>query len=107
MLVPEHLADVRQLEPGVDQNALAVTGGDKVVEVPVAFFVRLKEMPGGDMQRAHPGGAPPCGEIVQVHSGAIRGIEEGPQTSRAERRIEAQIGERVQQVWKALIALLA
>ncbi len=78
MLVPKCLADVRQLEPRIDQNALAVTGGDEVFQIPVAFLVRLKEMPGGDMQRAHTGGAPPRGEIIQVDAGAIRGIEEGP-----------------------------
>ena len=59
------------------------------------------------MQGADSGGAPAGGEIIEVDAGAVGGIEEGPQAGGAEGGLEAEIGERVQQVGKTLIALLA
>ena len=107
MIVPELLADVRQFEPGVDQDAVGVAGVDEALEVGVAFGIGLVEVPGGDVQRGDAGVAPARGEVVEIDAQAVGGIEEGPQAGGAEGRVEAQVGEGLQQVGEALVAALA
>ena len=107
MIVPEFLADVRKLEPGVNENSLPMAGGDQRIEVSIALRVRFIEMPGGDVQRSDSRGSPARGEIIDIHTHPVGVVEERPQPARAERRVEPEIGQRVQQVGKALISLLA
>ena len=51
--------------------------------------------------------APARGEVVEVDARAVGGIEERPQARGAERASQAEIGERLQEVGKALVAALA
>ena len=106
MVVPKLLADVGQFEPGVDQDAVGVAGGDQALEIGVALGIGIVEMPGGHVQGGDAGIAPACGEVVEVHAQAVGGIEEGPQARGAEGRVEAEIGKSVQQVGEALVAAL-
>ena len=45
MIVPELLADMRQFDPGVDQNAVPVAGFDKMFQIVVVLGVGVVEMP--------------------------------------------------------------
>src|SRR5437763_636246 len=52
MIVPEFLADVGKLEPGVDQDAFPMTGRDQVLQIDIALFIRFVEVPRGYVQRS-------------------------------------------------------
>ena len=84
-----------------------MAGLDQTFQIVVALGIGVVEMPGGDVQRADAGCAPARGEIVEIDARAIGVIEEGPQAGGAKRSVEAEIGERLQQVGKALVAVLA
>ena len=107
MIGPELLADVRQFEPGVHQDAFAMAGLDQLLQVRVAFRVGLEIVPGGHVQGGDPGLAPARREVVHVHARAVGGIEERPQAVAAEGRLQAEIGQRIQQIREALVAALA
>ena len=107
MIVPELFADVRQFDPGVDQNAVAMAGLDEVLQIVVAFGVGVVEVPRSDVQRADARLAPALGEIVGIGARAIRIIEEGPEAGAAKSGFEAEIGERLHQVGKPLVAVRA
>src|SRR5262249_51687203 len=62
MIDPELFADVRQLEPRVDENPFAVTGLDELPQVSVLLGVGIVEMPCGDLESGNPGLAPTRGE---------------------------------------------
>ena len=64
MLLPELVADVRQLKPGVDQDAVAVAGVDQVAQVFVGLRVGLPVVPRGDVQRGDSGCAPLGREVI-------------------------------------------
>ncbi len=51
MIFPELLAHMRQFQPGIDQDALAMAGLDQRSQISVALGVRLIEMPCGHVQR--------------------------------------------------------
>ena len=80
---------------------------DQLLQVRVAFRVRLEIVPGGDVQGGDAGLAPARREVVHVHASAVGGIEERPQTVAAEGRVQAEIRQRIQQIRKALAAALA
>ena len=87
MLVPELFAHVRQFEPGIDQDRLAVAGFDQPAQIFVGLGVLLVVMPAGHVQRADAGFAPALGEIIEIDARAIGAIEEGPQALAAEGRL--------------------
>ena len=105
MIVPEFLADVRQFDPGVDQNAVAMAGVDEVLQVFVAFGIGVVEMPGRDVQGADAGFAPALGEIIGIGARPVGIIEKGPQAGAAEGGPEAQVGQRLHQVGEAFVAV--
>ena len=107
MIVPEFLADVRQFDPGVNQNAVAMAGLDEVLQVFVALGVGIVEMPRSHVQGADARLAPARGEIVGIGARAIRIVEERPEAGAAKRGFEAEIGQRLHQVGKALVAVRA
>ena len=107
MIVPELFADVRKFEPDVNQDRVAVAGFDETAQVFVGLGRRFVVVPAGDMQRADTGFAPALGEIIQIDARAIGAVEEGPQALAAERRLHAEIVERLEQVREAFIAFLA
>ena len=107
MVLPEAFADMRQLQPGVDQNTLAAASGDELVEIRSLRRVRVVIVPGGDVQAADSGVAPLSGEIAGVGAQPVRRVKKGPQPVAAKRRLQAQIGQRVQQIGKAFVASLA
>ena len=78
MIRPEFFADVRKLEPGVDQNGVAMAGFDEGFEIGVPSGIGLDVVPGCDVQNADAGLTPAPGEIVYVGTNAIRGVEKGP-----------------------------
>ena len=86
MVVPEFFAHVRQFDPGVDQNAVAMAGFDQELQVLVAFRVGIVEMPRGHMQGSDAGLAPAGGEVIGIGARSIRVIEEGPEVRTANRR---------------------
>ncbi len=103
MILPEPLADVRQLEPGVDQDGVAVAGPYQAAQVFVALGVGLEVVPGGDLKRGDAGAPPAPGKILDVRAAAVGRIEEGPQPARRQRRIETQVAQSVQQVGQPLV----
>ncbi len=52
MIVPEFLADVRQFQPHVHQDRLAMAGFDQPAQVFVACGIRFVVVPAGHVQRA-------------------------------------------------------
>ena len=76
----------------------AVAGLDQLAQVRVPLRLGLEIVPGRDVQGGDPGLAPARREVVQVDARAVGGIEERPQAIGAERRLQAQIGQRLQQV---------
>ena len=71
MIVPEALADVGQLEPGVDQDGAAMAGGDEAAQVFVALGVGLEVVPGGGVDRGNAGALPAFGQVVEVGAQAV------------------------------------
>ena len=90
---PELLADVRQLQPGVDQDPAAMAALDEAAEIVVAAGIRLVEVPRRHVEAANTRQPPALGKVVQVRAGAIGGIEEGPQPVGPEGRREPQFGK--------------
>ena len=107
MIVPEAFADVRQLDPGVDQDAVAVAGVDQVAQLGVALGVGLPVVPGGDVESGDAGVAPPGGEIIEIDAEAVGGIEEGPEVAGADGRREAHIDEGVREEGEAVVGARA
>src|SRR6185437_9770770 len=105
MIGPKLLADVRQFEPHIHKNSLAMTRFDQLAEIRVVLLVRLEVMPARDVQCRDSGLAPARRKVVEIHAAAIRGIEKSPQALRANRRARAQIVQRLRQIRKALVAL--
>src|SRR6185436_16934459 len=64
MIGPEFLADVGQFEPGVYQDALAMSGFDELLEVGVLLRAGFEKMPGGNVQRSDARLAPASGEVI-------------------------------------------
>ncbi len=91
MIVPEFFADVRQFQPDVNQDRLAVAGFDQAAQVFVGLGRRFVVVPAGDVQRADAGFAPALGEIIQIDARAIGAVEESPQALAAEGRLHAEI----------------
>ena len=78
MIVPELLADVRQFQPCVNQDRLAMAGLDQSAQIFVALRIALPVMPRRDVQRADAGGPPARGEIIEIDPRPVRRIEERP-----------------------------
>ena len=57
MVVPKTFADVRQLEPGIYENAFPVADFDQPGKPRIIFRVRLEIVPGGDVQGGNAGSA--------------------------------------------------
>ena len=107
MVVPELFAHVRKLEPGIDHDGVAVAGFDEGPQVAVAFGIRFIIMPGRHVQGRDAGSAPAGGEVIQIDAAAVGGIEKRPQIRRAKRRLHSQVGQSMQQVREALVAVFA
>src|SRR6185369_9157233 len=86
---PELFTDVGEFEPGVDQDALPVGGGDEVSEVRILFGIGFKMMPGGDVQGCDSRLAPARREVVQIDAAAVGAVEKGPEAVASKGRIEA------------------
>ena len=107
MIGPELLADVGKLEPGVHQDAFAVAGLNEALQPGVGLRIRLEVVPGGDVEGGDSGFAPARREVIHIHARAVGGIEESPKAVGAEGWVEAEIGEGVEQIGKALAAVFA
>ena len=66
VIVPELLADMRQLEPSVDQHSLAAASGDQLLQIGIALRVGVVEMPGADMHPCHARLAPAPRQIRRI-----------------------------------------
>ena len=102
---PELLADVRQLDPRVHQDAVPVASFDQLPQIFVARGVGVVEMPRRRMQRADAGRAPAFREIVGIGARAVRVVEKRPQPGSPERRPKAEIRQRLHEVRKAFVAV--
>src|SRR5882724_681093 len=107
MIGPELFADVGQLQPYVNQDCFAVAGLDQVAEIFVLLRIRFVVVPARDMKRTDASLAPAICKIIQVNARTIGTVEECPEALAAERWIEAQVAEGLQQVGKALVALFS
>ena len=76
---------------------------DEAAQVLILLEIRLVEVPCRYVQATDPRQTPALGEVVQIRTAAIGGIEEGPQAVGPEGRREPQLGEIVQLVGEALI----
>src|SRR5690348_15159901 len=103
MVIPEFLAHVRQLDPGINRDRVLVAGLDQMAEIFVSLGIALPVMPGGDVQRADSRSPPARREVIQINPRAVGGIEKRPQARRPERRLETEIRERLDNVGEALI----
>ena len=84
-----------------------MAGFDQAPKIRVVLRIRFVIMPARHMQRADSRLAPSIREIVQVDARTIGAVEKRPQTLAAERGIEAEVAQGLQQVRKSLIALLS
>jgi len=66
MIVPELFGDVREFDPGVDEDGAAMAGVDQFCEILVALRVGLVIVPGGDLESADAGGAPTVGHVIGI-----------------------------------------
>src|ERR1017187_8426963 len=107
MIVPELLANVGQLQPGVNLDAFPMAGLDQAREVTITLGVGFVEVPGSHMEGGDTGLAPSRRVVIQVHAQAVRRIEEGPQAGRTEGRFDAEIAKGLEKVRKAVIAVVA
>jgi hypothetical protein len=64
-------------------------------------------VPGSDLESGDAGGAPARGEIVEIDTSAIGGIEEGPEARRTEGGAQTEIGESLQDVGETFITAVA
>ncbi len=98
MLIPEAFADVRRLQPRVYENGVPAAGRDEVSEIRIAARIGFEVVPCGDVQGGDARGAPLLRQVVRIGAKPVGGIEERPQAARAERRLDAEVTQRVQQV---------
>ena len=80
---------------------------NEMAEPGVLPGVGLESVPGGNVQGGDAGLAPARGQVFEVGAEAIGGIEKRPQAARAEGGCESQVGERMQQIGEALVAMRA
>lgn len=107
MILPELFADVREFDPGIDQDGVAVAGLDERSKVLIALGIRLPVMPRGDVQRGGPARAPAPGKEFGIGAEAVGGVEEEPQVAGLGERLRAQRPKRLNQIGIALVALFA
>src|SRR4051812_10168882 len=86
---PEIFTDVRKFEPNVDEDRIAMTGRNQLLQVFVLCGIGFHSVPTRYMEDAHARGAPTLCEIVNVRTNAISGIEERPQRGGLDWQFEA------------------
>ena len=79
---------------------------NQALQILVALGIGFVEMPGRHMQRSDARLPPASGEVVHIDARAIRGIEKRPQPVGTKWRLETQVRQSLQQVWKALVTVL-
>src|ERR1700722_1082761 len=107
MLIPEFLADMRQLEPRVYYDPIAMARFDQLAQIFIGLGIALPVMPCCNVERADAGGFPTDGEITEVDAGAVGRIEEGPQALGSKWSFQAQIGENLWDVGETFVAMRA
>src|ERR1700677_1100502 len=86
---------------------MAMAGFDQALQVFIPRRIAVVEMPRCNVERTDTGFPPSRGEIIRIGSRAVRIIEECPQVGTARRGFESKVSQRLHEVRKALIAVLA
>src|SRR5205823_8042386 len=69
--IPKLATNVGQLDPGVDQNSVAMASLDERLNVAVALGVGIIIMPRSHLQRRDAGCPPARGEIIEINAHAV------------------------------------
>src|SRR5262249_53087912 len=78
VIVPELVTHMRQLQPRIYYDALAVAGLDQPFQICIPFAVRLEEVPRCHMQSRNSRPSPARRESLQIDARAIRMVEKCP-----------------------------